>query len=419
MISDVVQNRDEQVQNPALASRGSFQLIPLSIQREGDSYLVGNPELNRFYQIPEIGVQVIKLLQEGLTFAEVKARLADGNGDIDVDDFASTLVEIGLAYVGSPRQAADLPMSTPTKWMQAARVVGQIVFSWPAACLCALVVAYAVLCLTRFPQDMPSLSVFYFPGHLTFSLVLLLVVRLFMVLLHELGHMLAAAKLGIDSHLGVGTRLWSIVIEADLTGVLSLPRRKRYLPLLAGMLTDVLSISILFIAITHLLQAHARLFLIQLLQALIMQTFLFMIWQLNVFLRTDLYYVMCTILAYPDLDRDARLYLQKVMHKLSFGRIGMKLEGYQTPGRLNVIRAFSLIWLFGRITSIYMLIAVGVPTLMLYARDDYSALRNASLSALPYDHLLFTLISAAVLGSGLWMWLSRMKSNRLRLLNQQ
>src|SRR5947209_5672462 len=95
------QNHDAHGLSSASAGHSSLQLIPLSIQQEGDSYLVGSLELNRFYQIPEIGVQVIRLLQQGLSLPEVKEKLgAGGDSDVDIDDFASTLIEIELAYPG-------------------------------------------------------------------------------------------------------------------------------------------------------------------------------------------------------------------------------------------------------------------------------------------------------------------------------
>jgi putative peptide zinc metalloprotease protein len=411
-------NQNHDVHGQSSAS-GSLQLIPLSIQKEGDSYLVGSLELNRFYQIPEIGVQVIRLLQQGLSLPEVKEKIGAGEGcEVDIDDFASTLIEIGLAYPGPLREPVNTP-ATSAKWFRIAGTIGRIIFSWPSACLCALVVLYAAISLVKVPQAWPSLRVFYFPGHLTASLLLLLVLRFFMVLLHELGHMLAAARLNIPSYLGVGTRLWTIVMEADLTGVLSQPRQKRYLPLLAGMLTDVLTMSIMLITVVHLLDAHAEPFVIQLLQAAIMQTLLVLFWQLNIFLRTDLYYVMCTILAYPDMDRDARIYIQSLLHRLSRGYIGTRPESDPTPIRINVVRLFSLVWLVGRVASIYVLLAVAVPTLFLYARDSWRALLAASWKALPYDFLSFALLSTVLFVGGIWMWLSRIKSRRLRLSDQQ
>jgi hypothetical protein len=86
--------------------------------------------------------------------------------------------------------------------------------------------------------------------------------------------------------------------------------------------------------------------------------------------------------------------------------------------RMKVVRFFALVWLVGRLGSLYFLIVIAVPTLFLYAHNDYLALKGASMKAVPYDSMFFTLISASMLLSGLWMWLSQMKSRRLKLMDQ-
>ncbi len=417
MITEVGSPTQEPKQLPA-SSWDTLQLVPLSMQKEGDSWLVGSVALNRFFQMPEVAVRIIELLQQGLSFAEVKKRLHAGeDGDFDLDDFASTLVQIGFAQTGPSPVASTLAPAQSAKWLAIAGRIGRAIFTWPVACLYLLIISYTA-CVARVPQALPRLSVFYFPGHLTASLLLLLVLFFVMVLLHELGHMLAAARVGIDSHLGVGTRLWNIVMEADLTGVLSLPRARRYLPFLSGLITDLLNVSILSIVVTRLVQAHANPFLIQLLQAVAMQILLVMSWQWNIFLRTDLYYVLCTALAYPDLDRDARLYLRSLTYRITGGRTGTPLTPEQLPKRLGVLRLFSLIWVLGRVASLYLLLVTAAPTLVRYAVDDYRALRNASLASLPYDYIIFTVLSASMLGAGLWMWLSQMKSRKVNLAGQ-
>lgn len=85
----------------------TFHLLPLSIQPEKDSYLVGNVQLNRFYQMPEIGVRIIHLLQEGLSFAAVKARLAaEPDGDIDVEAFLDPHIAWSRIHCSAIRRTA-------------------------------------------------------------------------------------------------------------------------------------------------------------------------------------------------------------------------------------------------------------------------------------------------------------------------
>jgi hypothetical protein len=129
----------------ALSSdQNTYQLIPLWIQKKRDSYLVGSLELNRFYQLPDMAVYVIRLLQEGLSIPEVKARLAaEPNGDVDIDDFASTLIDIGFAYRGQPRGDSISPTARSRE--RFAAQVARVIFFWRSSCLYLSLVAWAII----------------------------------------------------------------------------------------------------------------------------------------------------------------------------------------------------------------------------------------------------------------------------------
>ena len=55
------------------------------------------------------------------------------------------------------------------------------------------------------------------------------------MLLHESFHALAGRRLGLNSKLSIGRRFYYLVFVTSLDGLVAVPRRKRYLPMLAGM----------------------------------------------------------------------------------------------------------------------------------------------------------------------------------------
>ena len=65
-----------------------------------------------------------------------------------------------------------------------------------------------------------------------------------LLFLHEGFHVLAGQRLGLRSKLNVSNRYGYLVFETQSNGLLSVPRRKRYLPFLAGMLLDVVMVSL-------------------------------------------------------------------------------------------------------------------------------------------------------------------------------
>lgn len=406
---------------PLPSNETIYFVIPLSVQREGEAYCVGNADIDAFYQFPEEGVRIIERLRAGLTAAQIKAELvadADSAGKdaetVDVDDFLASLREIGFIYPEGERDrfrdavaatGADdrrLRFSAP---MRLARAL----FSLPSLIVYLAILGLAAHAALVDPRLRLNLDAFYLERHLTLTLVLLLVLYGVTASLHELGHMLAAARHGVPSRLGLGNRLWSLVAEADLTGILALPRRQRYLPLFGGMLVDLLSIALITLLLQWMLRNGEQGFVVQLLQALILQIVISITWQFNVFLKTDVYYVVCTYFGQADLDREARVYLRDRMHALSFGLFGARAERIDDRHR-GVLRTFAALWLTGRIAAFAFLFLVVIPTLLRYFERARLAFADPVTGrAAAYDAAAFAAISALLFLFGMTLWLRRRK----------
>lgn len=417
----------------------TYYVIPLSVQREGAAYYVGNAELGEFYEFPEEGLRIVERLQAGDSVGAIKRALgaradADAGGGenagatdakidgtqsdagetVDVDDFVAQLREIGFILPPQERDAYQRRVDESAAGdrrlsFRANTALARALFS-PATLVAYLgVLAYAGYSAWLDPRLRPNLQAFYLEQHLTLTLVALLGLYFITTMLHELGHMLAAARYGVHSRLGIGNRLWDLVAEADLTGILSLPRRRRYLPLLAGMMVDVLNIALLSLAVGWLLDRGGNAFVVQLLQALVLQLLITISWQFNIFLRTDFYYVACNYFGHPDLDQQARLYLRDRMHRYSGGRLGAAAApGALVPRNLGVLRAFSLLWVAGRVSALALLAFVLIPTLSRYLVRAYDTFASpAATRAAALDATAFAAISVALFAAGMYLWLRR------------
>ncbi len=398
------------------ADDSRYVVIPLSIQREGEYYCVGNAELDAFYHFPEAGVRILERLRAGLDAESIKAELAthsdDGQDPVDVDDFILSLREIGFVYAQGEqdryRDAIAAANTGDRRFAFHAPIrLARALFSPFALAAYLAILGLAAHAAIEDPRLRPNLQAFYLEQDLTLTLVLLLLLHGVAVFLHELGHMLAAARYGIGSRLGFGNRLWQIVAEADLSGILALPRSQRYLPLTAGMLVDLLNIALVTLLLRWLLdQGHAG-FVIHLLQALVLQILVSIGWQFNVFLKTDLYYVVCTRYGHPDLDREARAYLRGRLHAISFGLLGAPASPHDRR-HLGVLRAFAALWLTGRVAALGFLCFVLIPTLVRYFDRARLAFADADPGrAGAYDALAFATISLAVFAIGALLWLRR------------
>lgn len=389
----------------------TYFVIPLSVQKEGESYYIGNAELDEFYQFPEEGLNIIRMLQGGASVATIETTLAQTSEEsIDVREFIDTLLEIGFIHPEAERhrfqESVEAVRNTDKRLVFRANPrIARMVFSWPSLVLYLGIVGYAAYSAIQDPQLRLNLEAFYLERNLTLTLVVLLLMYAFTASLHELGHMLAAARQGVDSRLGFSNRLWDIVAEADMTGLLALPREKRYLPMAAGMLVDVFSIAAITLILKWLFANSPNGFAIQLLQALALQITISITWQFNIFLRTDVYYLICNYFGYADLNAQAYHFYQNQLHAFSFGLLGKRTEPLK-PQQVIIARTFFAIWLLGRIASIGFLVLILIPTLYRYFERAVETYHNPYMPAsAAIDIAIFATISTAILLAGLYMWI--------------
>ncbi len=393
----------------------TYFVIPLSVQSEGSEYLIGNGKLEEFYQFPAEGLKIIQLLQRGENIANIKRICAEELSEsVDVDDFITLLLDIEFIFrPGEEIRYYEKIKETgqDKRWTFKARPqLAKAFFSLPALGIYLAIIGYAIWSAIQMPQLRFNPSALYFPKNVTIALVSLLILQFFTVVLHEFGHMLAAARHGIDSKVGLGTRLWIIVVETDLSGLFALPKNQRYLPMWAGMLVDVLTIALLTLFIKFLFAQEADGFFIQLMQALILQVLFTIVWQFNIFIRTDVYFVLCNYFSYPNLDSEARVYVKNMLNRLSFGLFGQAGDIANHP-RLHILKLFSVIWLLGRVFALSILFFVIFPTVFKYGLDMYQALTDASFSTYSkLDISLFCIISTSILGCGLYFWAKEKRS---------
>jgi hypothetical protein len=317
---------------------------PLTFVSEGDDVLVGRSDIESYAVLPASGAALLQRLSVGLTPAEAANWYLTTYGeDVDVADFLDTLNQLG--FVRKPGDEDDRPTGSavPLQWL------GRLLFS-PVALTCyALVVGGWLVLAMSHPELLPRPRNIFFTRSLLLVQLLIVFGQLPLLFLHEAYHVLAGRRLGLPSKLGFGTRLLVFVVfETRMNGLLTVARRKRYLPFLAGMILDIVAVCALE-SVAFLLQNSSGQETLagRIVLALAFPTALRFVYQFIFFLQTDVYFVLSTALGCYDLHAATRaLVLNRIWRLL--GRPDRLVEKNQWSERdLQVARWYQCVFAAG------------------------------------------------------------------------
>ncbi len=280
----------------------AFHALTFVAQR--DEVMVGRSDTDTYVVLPADGAAALQRMTQGLS-ASATARWyeAEYSQPLDIEDFLTSLRE--LAFIKDDPGAPDAA-PTSVRWQGLARVV----FS-PPALLCYLAVfTWWLVIVVRHPGFAPHPHQVFFSDSVVLVELLAVFGQLPWLFAHEASHALAGRRLGLPSRLGVTTRLYFIVFETRMNGLLGVAPRKRYLCFLAGMLLDGLAVCGLGLVGYALRSASGPFGLIgRLALALAFPIVTRIAYQFVLFLQTDIYYVIATALSCNDLHAVSRAFL--------------------------------------------------------------------------------------------------------------
>lgn len=287
-----------------------LEFLPLTFLEDGDEVTVGSPAKEEYIVLPTDAAALLRQLNDGASIAEAADWYARTYGEtIDVVSFVTDLGELG--FIKEPGDPVLVP--APVRWQR----LGTWVFSKAAAACYCLLLAGWLFAGIRTPRLLPHAENLFFTHYMSVVVVVLFLTQLPLVLLHEAAHALAGRRLGLRSRLSVGRRLYFVVFQTSMDGLVSVPRSKRYLPILAGMLTDLAVMASLSL-VADILQNDDGSFGLAARYCLAVAylTGIRLLWQLWFFLQTDIYYLVVTIFGCIELQNTAKEQLRNRFDRL-------------------------------------------------------------------------------------------------------
>jgi hypothetical protein len=374
----------------SLTSEQPLAFHTLTFVQEGEDVLVGKPGTDDYVVLAPDGAEVLERMTRGATPASVAAWYEASYGQrLDIDDFVASMEQLGFLRQAGEEAAAP---AAPVRLQGLARVL----FSPLAFVVYALVAGAYVAVAFRHPDLAPHPEHVFFTGSILLVELLIVFGQLPWLGLHEAAHVLAGRRLGLQSELGFGTRLYFVVFETRMSSLLSVPRRRRYLAFVAGMLVDVLAISglgLLAYALRDATGAWHAVAAVALAMAFPICTRL--AYQFLLFLQTDVYYIVATALGCYDLHAATRTLVVNRIWRILRRPGRVHALGGWTERDLRVARWYAPFFAVG----VGVILAVGVlallPVMTGVARMTATGLAAGVSSARFWDAALFVAITVA------------------------
>ena len=366
---------------------------PLSFVPEGSDVLVGRADTESYALLPADGAALLEKLADGMPPESAAGWYAQTYGErLDLAEFVADLDELGFLRHGEP--ATVTPGPVRLRWL------GRLLFSPAAFCCYAVVICWAGVLMAWHPQLRPQAGQVFFTRSLLLVQILVLFGQVPWMLLHESFHVLAGRRLGLGSTLGIGTRLHVfVVVETRMNGLLGVPRAKRYLPYLAGMVVDLVAVGGLEILAYVSRDGDGGMSLTgRVAQAMAFPILVRFAYQFQLFLQTDVYFVVATALGCHDLHAATRAVVMNWLHRLTGRRSRLVDLGQWSDRDRRVARWYAPFFAAGVAVLLGMWLLALLPVLVGVVRLAVRGLDMPVRAPLFWDTALFLAINVAQFG---------------------
>lgn len=388
-----------------------IEFVPIHIRKDRKHYIVEDITRQEYYEMPEICVEAIDLLQSGHTLEEIEGVLIKKYPDevVDIQAFLAQLWELKLLkrwgdkvqeihYVDKP----SLSKGTVSTRLQA---MGRMMFHPVALCIYVILFLFNVVQVCAGTDRLPIYRDLFVTNSMMVNVFGWSLFGLVSAVLHECGHSLAVAAKGLRSRWRLGHRLFIPVLETEMSQVWTLPVKERYIPFLAGMCVDQVLLALCFglqIVLPEEMGVNSwlRLFALHL-----MLSFLY---QLLFFMKTDFYYIVENATGCYNLMENAKEELRRIF---GLNRSTRGNEAIVYDGEDSAVRMYSVMYVIGMIISMLVLMFYIIPQLNRAWQLSWSHLQQTPWQPLFWDAVFFYV---QLTTGALWVVLSWIRSWRER-----
>jgi putative peptide zinc metalloprotease protein len=369
-----------------LSSR--IALVSVEIRKDKKHYIVEDQASGEFFEMPKVCIDAIDLINNGesLEIVEQQLRVKYPKEKVDLIDFAEQLLELNLiAEIDGVRVGKKVKIKEKLGFVGISPKMGKFFFNKVALLFYVALFGLCLFLLVSHPSLFPHYKDLFIFEYMVFNILAWLVLAFFSILIHEFGHILAMRAQNLPTKLEVGHRLFLVVLETDMSSVWKLPSKDRNVLFMAGICFDTVILSIALIS--QLIVPNGSGIFLSIMNIIVLDTFIRMIYQLCIYMKTDLYYVFENVSGCYNLMENAQ---QAIKEKISFLKVP-SIKEVTFEGERRIVNLYSVFYALGVALTVSLYTFFYIPQLLFAWKKILPGFSEGPTSLPFWDAILFTL----------------------------
>jgi putative peptide zinc metalloprotease protein len=372
--------------NITLQSRLSIN--PIEIRKDKKHYIVEDKLTGDFYEMPEVCIDAIDLINQGFSLGEIETSLIEKfpNEEVNLVDFANQLFELGLIDQLDGEKIEKKHISKePSGMLWVSPKLGRFFFNKFTVLLYSVILVLNIVIFIVHPSLFPHRDDIFVFDIMFVNVIFWMAFSFLFVLIHEFGHVLAIRAHNLPTKMEIGHRMFFVVLLTDMSSIWRLPPKDRNILFLAGLYFD--SILLFLALITQLFFPNSSNFIIGLVHLATFDIVLRMIFQCCIYMKTDLYYVFENISGCYNLMENAK---QAINKRLSFLKL-QQMDEVIFSGEKRTVSFYTLLYFLGFVITIFLYFHYYIPEIIHVGEQILPGFINSPTSLLFWDAVVFSL----------------------------
>ncbi|SES09725.1 hypothetical protein SAMN04487944_1182 [Gracilibacillus ureilyticus] len=387
-----------------ISKNSHITLNPLTFRKDKKNYIVEDNISGEFYEMPKICIDAIELINDQVPLDEIEGILKERypEEEVDILAFAEQLIDLELVKEidgKEMKQQQQKANSTPTGFMWIPPQVGRFFFHRGSIIILALIIFINILYMIIQPEFFPNYQDIFIFDSLMISVLLYMFLSLLHILIHEFGHILAMRAHNLPTKLGIGHRLYILIVfETDMSPAWKLQPKERNLLYLGGIYFDQWIVAIV-LTLRFFVPMEGTI-VDSILAVVVLDIFIKTIYQCCFYMKTDLYYLFENITGCYNIMENSQQLIRKW---LPFVKENPKTEIFQDEK--VYIRLYAVFYLIGVSITLALLFIYILPQFIYLFSRLLPALISPSGSPYFWDAVIFLGQMIIIAGLLLYTWI--------------